>query len=1429
MPIRRFLMRRSIKRMIGLILLLMTVCVVGFVPVRADDPTPTPDPLTPVPPSYSFVMGNKEVNDGDVIDYSLYSTTDNSLSIVLRSSTGFAAGTTFSWSVSNDNIVQILSQDDANCSVKLNILSPGYSGMYVSIKDPDGTLHPAAAYCSIYVPLEWSDNVTTGNNNMFANVANGNYYGLFNAQMGDSTYTLQLYTKESKDFPNRDHYLRMLKYVTYSYTAASGKTGLVTSDVDPSELKKTSAALIWESSDTTVVEVDSLTGMIKAVNAGFARITVSTSTVNERENTHDSLSFNVLVVPEGYVENHSTDYLDRFIVTTSPTEDQIVLQTNAKYASTLKWKLYQGDAPVKANEITKKYKNNIEISESSGRVVLSGLPAGVYYLAGISEKDSTASKTLPTYEVESAIVRYLGATFIVPLKFTIDSLVLNYYNDEVFDTYDLLGTSNLPDGTFRFTSNDTNIASVGINDGIVAAKGIGECKVIVNKVSDAVIRQIFGSYAASPGAIGFDGSAINVDVKVVNGIAISSTSETMALGSTLQLYLASPNPFEGEIDWSVTKDGKVVTVDDTGLVTAVGNGDAYVIVRVKIGGVTKQAKCKIHVAAAVDSIVLTSKSDYVAVGENLTISATIAPKLAGAKLLWSVSDDKLATLADASDLSCTITGVKNGTVVVSAVNSQNSIVATKVITIVSEIAGISLNGDKEVTIPLSAGYYQLYATCSPELPENAILKWSSSDTKVVKVDERGKVTLVKPGKAIVSVVTPNGLMAQCTFTVTQGVTGIKLDETDITMYVGDKYRMTYTVQPATATNTTLKWDVLDTKVVTVDSSGYLTAKNAGSTVIIVRSMDGTGVLTMATVTVLRKATGLKVDASALTLNVNETYQLEVTMTPSDSTDTLIFESSNSKVATISKKGKITAKSKGTAVIMVKTPAGITAYCNVEVVQQVTGVTIKTKDPIIVMTGETLKLEAEVTPKTANDVTLKWETKDQKVAKVSDDGTITGVGEGVTLVTCTTNDGDYMAYAFVTVHAKVTGLKLNVADATINTGEILELDAIITPSNAFDKSVTWTTTNAAAATVDKEGRVTGVAPGTTLIKCTTKDGGYMAYCVVTVIEKITSIKIRPTAEVGVGEKLTLEATIDSERATNKEVTWDSCNEAICTVNSKGVVEGLRVGTSVITVRATDGTDAYAECEVTVIYSTKSINVSEDMQYLELIVGESKQIEYTVNPDYATYDQQFTVDDSNIAIVSKTGIITGLKPGETLVHVVAGDNPEVSDTVYLKVIAPIYANSITFSDSLLVLVPGETYTAVPSTSPAKITEGHTWTTDNAAVATVSSTGKITAKGRGVANITYLTQSGKKASIKVYVVGLSETDVTLQQYSTLNLRLEVFGAGERELTVKWGSDNPAIAEMSNRNNGSVTAKALGTTMVWADVNGRKLTCKIKVVPIK
>ncbi|MBR4724519.1 MAG: Ig-like domain-containing protein [Lachnospiraceae bacterium] len=1296
---------------------------------------------------YSFLMGTASISDGGVIDYSLYSTSDRSLSIVLRSSAGIASGTAITWMVSNDNIVQIDTQDDDTCSVKLKILSPGYSGLSVSLRDTNGTIYSAVAYCSIYVPLEWSDNEENGNNNIMVNNASGQYYGLLIAQNGEGeeNRTLQMYTKESSDFPEGYHYLRKLRYVDYQYTAeakAAGKSGFVPSDVDPADLENPGTALVWESSDPSVVEVDSLTGMITAISAGFARVTVTTKTVNEKRNDNDSLEFNVVVVPQSYMVDYTTDYQTKYTVVTDPTKEQIIIQSNAAYADTLRWELYQGDTADVKKDITKKYADKMEVSSSSGRVILNNLPAGVYHLTAIPVKDATASRLLETYGkgtggLKACNIQYMGITIVVPLNFPTKSIIMNYYNDNVFDTFDLLSNSNLPDGAFRFYSEDIEIAKVGLNDGVVEAAGIGETTVRVSKVSDKIINDTFGVYASSSAAIRFDGNDILVNVKVVNGITLSNTSETMPLGSTLQLTLTAPNPYQGDIKWS-TSDGSVVTVDDTGLVTAVGVGDANVTVRIKVGGVTKQARCRIKVIDSVNKIELTAKQDYCLVGDNLTISATISPKLNGIQLVWACSDETIASVADTSALSMTITGVKEGTVVVSALNKENSIVATKIIKVIQEIQSVTLS-DKEVTLPITTGFYQLYATCKPSLPSSQKLKWSSSNPKIVTVDDNGKVKLVKPGSAVITVTTENGKMDQCTFTVLQGVTAINLDEKDILMFVGEKHRITYTIKPDNASNVNLKWNTVDSKIATIDASGYITAKNVGSTVITVQTTDGTGLFTMCTVTVMRNATSIKLDVTSLQMNVGDVYNLEATLTPADSSDEIAFESSNSKVATVSSRGKITAKAKGNCVIIAKTAAGMTAYVNVTVSQQ------------------------------------------------------------------------------------VTGLKLNSNEAEIYVGDELELVATIEPKTASDVSVTWTSSKSDIASVDDRGKVKGLKGGTTLIKCVSVDGEYMSYCIVTVLERVTDVFIQDQAEVGVGKRIKLEATVAGETATNKNVTWSSSDRSIATVNEKGYVTGVSVGKCMIIVTAMDGSGEYAECELTVFSATDSIDIDPEMTYIELIVGESKQIEFTTSPNVTTYQPTWTSNDTSIAVVNQKGRITGLKAGTTTVIAAAPDDPDVTATVIVKVSNPVYASNVTFDNSELIMTAGESKNVVATFTPGNITESYTWSTDNPSVAVVDANGRITARQVGTATITLMTQSGKKGTVTVYVVGLSETSVTLYQYEKLLLNLEIDGGSQTKLTVRWGTSNQEIAEMRN---GQVTAKALGTTTVYAMVNGRKLECRVKVI---
>ncbi len=1309
-----------------------------------------PEKAQAVASAYSFMYNGTTYNDGAEILYSDYKDGLNTIQIILKSDEGIPSGTAITWTASNDNIIAIESQNDAACSVTLDIKSPGYSGLAVSLKI-NGIVYPAIAYCIIHVPLEWTDD-DTNNPNMLN--SSSDPYGLMVAQNGEQTAgsstknvrTLQLYTSNSSDYPNRYTFLRKIRFVNYSFkdstVAANYSTPYVPSNVKPEDLVESVSAVSWESSDTTVVEVDSVTGVITAVNSGFARITVTTDTINESTKEQDSLSFNVVVVPEAYVVNDSTDYKTKFKPDPEVLRSkEIIVQSNAHFASDLSWKLFRGDNATAAKDVTSQYKSSIDISTSTGRVILSNLPAGVYYLTAIPQKDAEASRVLATYDVTAANIQYLGIILVVPIRFPTESLILNYYNANVYDSYDLLADSNLLSGSFRFSTQNPTVATVGANDGIVEATGIGETKIMINVTKDSVISELFGSYASEAGATPFTTGGFPVDVTVVNGVAISSTSETLPVGATLQLLLTSPNPYEGDITWK-SSDPSIATVDENGLVTAVKPGDTYITVKIKVGGVTKQAKCRLKVVSAVSDITLSSKEDWVLVGDNLTISATVSPKLAGATLVWAVSDESIASIADKSALSMTITGVKEGTVVVTAINQDNAIVATKVIKVIQEITKLTLS-DTDVTLAQTVGFYQLYAYCEPELPDSQELTWSSSNKKVVTVDQNGKVTLVKPGSAVITVVTENGLIAQCNFTVTQGIAGITFDESEITLYTGEKHRLTYVIKPANATNLNLNWSTIDSKIATVDSSGYVTAKNVGTTVIIAKATDGSGIEAMCKVNVLQNATALKVDVTDLTLNVGDVYNLEVTLTPNTASSAISYESSNSKVATVGKKGKITAKARGNCVILVKTSNGLTAYVN------------------------------------------------------------------------------------VTVNQQVTGISLSDSELTIYVGEEYEMEATLAPKNVSDAEIAWVSTNTKVVTVDKNGKLKGISSGAALVTATasdTSEGTFVAYCLVTVIENVTEIILPEEARVGVGKKLKLEATVAGETATNKNVTWSSSDTSIATINSKGVVKGIKVGKCMITVTAVDGSGEFAECELTVFNATESINIDPSMSYLEMVVGDQRTILYEQNPANATYPPEWTVSDPSIAMINKTGTVTALKAGTTTIIASAPDDPAITATVVVKVINPINASSITFDQYELVMVPGENHRVVASFSPGNITEPYSWSSDNPTVATVDSNGRIVANRVGIANITLMTKnSGKKQTVVVYVVGLSETNVTLYQYEELLLDLQLDGAASNNLRVRWGTNNQSIAVM---NNGHVTAKATGTTQVYVVVNGRKLTCTVKVI---
>lgn len=169
---------------------------------------------------------------------------------------------------------------------------------------------------------------------------------------------------------------------------------------------------------------------------------------------------------------------------------------------------------------------------------------------------------------------------------------------------------------------------------------------------------------------------------------------------------------------------------------------------------------------------------------------------------------------------------------------------------------------------------------------------------------------------------------------------------------------------------------------------------------------------------------------------------------------------------------------------------------------------------------------------------------------------------------------------------VTGVSLNKNATTIAIGANETLTATITPANADNQAVTWSSNNTAVASVDQTGKVTGVAAGTATITVTTQDGNKTASCTVTVPDPsadpvaVTGVSLnKSSTSLTVGATETLTATVAPANATNQAVTWSSNNTAVASVDQNGKVTAVAAGTATITVTTQDGNKT-ATCTVTV---------------------------------------------------------------------------------------------------------------------------------------------------------------------------------------------------------------------------------------------------------
>ncbi len=258
---------------------------------------------------------------------------------------------------------------------------------------------------------------------------------------------------------------------------------------------------------------------------------------------------------------------------------------------------------------------------------------------------------------------------------------------------------------------------------------------------------------------------------------------------------------------------------------------------------------------------------------------------------------------------------------------------------------------------------------------------------------------------------------------------------------------------------------------------------------------------------------------------------------------------------------------------------------------------------------------------------------------------------------------------------VTGVSVTPTTLGLFVGSTGNLTALVTPVNANNRDVTWSSSNTAVATVaaltTSVAVVTAVAPGTATITVTTVDGGFTDTCVVTVSVAAsgpTGVSITPTSlDQVVDDEDTLTATVTPTSATNKNVTWSSSNTAVASVlatnSTDARVTAEAPGTAIITVTTVEGglTDT---CVVTVrAEASDPSGVSLSLSSLGLVDGTSDTLRATVIP--AGGDVTWSSSNSNVATVtpinSTDARVTAVGPGTAIITVTTDEGGYTATSV------------------------------------------------------------------------------------------------------------------------------------------------------------------------
>lgn len=714
------------------------------------------------------------------------------------------------------------------------------------------------------------------------------------------------------------------------------------------------------------------------------------------------------------------------------------------------------------------------------------------------------------------------------------------------------------------------------------------------------------------------------------------------------------------------------------------------------------------------------------------------------------------------------------------------------------------------------------------------IDWKSSDTDIFTVDEKGTITGVSAGTATLTASLGN-YSKKYTITVAPEK-AIELNKTTASLWVGETDTLKVTYIPEDSDQGDISWESSNKDVVTV-KDGKITAVSKG-TADITATASKSGKTATCKVTVKQPYTGMTLSDDSITLDKSKIAELKVTTIPeqADEDATITFESLDESVATVDKNGIITGVNSGTTQIKVTMTTSSTKktyedFCDITVNAHIEGIDITNGD-LTLYKDQTEALNVEFRPaEFVDSKALEWTSSDEDVAIVTQDDKgntiVKAIAPGTAEITAKTVNGLTDTIMVTVPTVEIETLTLNKNKTSIEKGETEELTATILPENTTeDTTITWSSSDNSIATVDKNGLITAVTPGTVKITAATVSG-LTDECEVTVTSTLKSISINSEKENLVinGNKETVQLTVsknpeDADPSID-DVNWSSGDESIATVDENGLVTAIAPGTAIITATLNGKT---ANCTVTVDVALKSVAIENQDKTLELVKNQTGNLNVILNPENTTIIPTATWTSSNesVATVDQEGKVTAVAPGDATITVDYGNNITASRDVK---VTEILADSIKITNVVESLLVNKGTTLGVTLNPIDATDNISWSSSDESILKVDEKGNVTPIKAGTATITVTTETGLTDSIEIKVeekhlesiTVIPENDTLVEGENTIiEIKLNPTDITDTIESIDYEIVDPTMAFMGE--NGYITVLKAGEVIVNVSVSARQ-----------